>query len=81
MEIYTESKHGTMFAAQRNLLNLSVSPAKLTTRDMFIPTCATCHMSGINRRGTTHDPSDRLSYYLFSEITKERPNAARTRPP
>lgn len=78
MEIYTESKHGTMFAAQRNLLNLSVSPAKLTTRDMFVPTCATCHMSGINGRGTTHDPSDRLSYYLFSEITKERPNAART---
>jgi hypothetical protein len=77
MEIYTESKHGTMFAAQRNLLNLSVTPSKLTTRDMFVPTCATCHFSGINGRGTTHDPSDRLSYYLFAEITQKRPNAAR----
>jgi hypothetical protein len=77
LEIYTESKHGVMFAAQRNLLNLSVTPAKLTTRDMFVPTCSTCHMSGINGRGTTHDPSDRLSYYLFSEITAARPNAVR----
>jgi len=75
LEIYTESKHGLMFAAQRQLLNLSASPAKLTTRDMFIPTCATCHMSGINGRGVTHDPSERLSYYLFAEITKPRPNA------
>jgi hydroxylamine dehydrogenase len=76
LEIYTESKHGLMFAAQRGLLNLSVSPSKLTTRDMFVPTCATCHMSGLNGRGVTHDPSERLSYYLFAEITKPRPNAA-----
>lgn len=76
MEIYTESKHGLMFAAQRDLLNLSAPPDKLTTRDMFVPTCATCHMSGINGRGATHDPSERLSYYLFSEVTKPRPNAA-----
>src|SRR5215467_1312583 len=76
LEIYTESKHGTMFAAQRRMLNMSVPPASLTTRDMFIPTCATCHMSGINGRGVTHDPSERLSYYLFAEVTKPRPNAA-----
>jgi hydroxylamine dehydrogenase len=76
LEIYTESKHGLMFAAQRGLLNLSVPPSKLTTRDMFVPTCATCHMSGLNGRGVTHDPSERLSYYLFAEITKPRPNAA-----
>jgi hypothetical protein len=77
MEIYTESKHGVMFAAQRNLLNLSAPPDKLTTRDMFVPTCATCHMSGLNGNGVTHDPSERLSYYLFSEVTKPRPEAAR----
>src|SRR5215468_7227852 len=76
MEIYTESKHGLMFAAQRHLLNLSTAPAKLTTRDMFVPTCATCHMSGLNGRGITHDPSERLSYYLFAEVTKPRPSSA-----
>jgi hydroxylamine dehydrogenase len=77
MEIYTESKHGVMFAAQRDLLNLSAAPAKLSTHDMFVPTCATCHMSGLNGRGVTHDPSERLSYYLFAEVTQPRPNAAR----
>jgi hypothetical protein len=74
IEIYTESKHGLMFAAQRDQLNLRASPKALTTRDMFVPTCATCHMSGINGMAVTHDPSDRLSYYLADEITNKRPN-------
>ena len=77
IEIYNESKHGLMFTSQRDLLNLGAAPAKLTTRDMFVPTCATCHMSGLNGRGTTHDPSERLSYYLFAEVTKPRPEASR----
>jgi nitrate/TMAO reductase-like tetraheme cytochrome c subunit len=77
MEIYTESKHGVMFAAQQRLLDLSVEPKKLTTREMFVPTCATCHMSGLNGLNVTHDPGDRLSYYLFAEITDKRPNFAR----
>jgi mono/diheme cytochrome c family protein len=43
---------------------------------MFVPTCATCHMSGINGLGITHDPSERLSYYLANIITEKRPNFA-----
>src|SRR5262249_52131254 len=74
IEIYTESKHGILFEAQHKLLNLTVEPKKLTTRDMFVPTCATCHMSGINGQAVTHDPSERLSYNLFAEITEKRPN-------
>jgi hydroxylamine dehydrogenase len=77
LEIYSESKHGVMFNAQRNMLNLGVEPKKLTTRDMFVPTCATCHMSGINGLNVTHDPSERLSYNLFAEITKPRENYVR----
>jgi hydroxylamine dehydrogenase len=77
LEIYTESKHGIMFAAQKDLLNLNAPSDSLTTKDMFVPTCATCHMSGLNGRGVTHDPSDRLSYNLFAEITQPRPNAER----
>ncbi len=77
LEIYTESKHGVMFSAQRDLLNLKAAPDTLTTRDMFVPTCATCHMSGINGTGVTHDPSERLSYYLFAELTTPRPEPAR----
>jgi len=77
MEIYDESKHGIMFAAQRNLLNLKAPPRLLTTRDMWIPTCATCHMSGLNGLKVTHDPSDRLSWFLAAEISTKRPNYAR----
>ena len=46
IEIYEESKHGVLFQAQRSQLNLKAPPDHLTTRDMFVPTCATCHMSG-----------------------------------
>jgi hydroxylamine dehydrogenase len=76
IEIYEESKHGVMFNAQQKLLNLAADPNKLTTRDMFVPTCATCHMSGINGVGITHDPSERLSYYLANAISEKRPNFA-----
>jgi hypothetical protein len=77
IEIYEESKHGVLFQAQRQLLDLTVEPKKLTTREMFVPTCATCHMSGLNGAAVTHDPSDRLSYNLFAEVSDKRPNYAR----
>ena len=76
IEIYEESRHGVMFQAQERLLNLDAPPKTLTTRDMFVPTCATCHMSGINGVGVTHDPSERLSYYLANAISEKRPNYA-----
>jgi len=76
IEIYEESKHGVMFAAQERQLNLKADPNQLTTRDMFVPTCATCHMSGINGVGVTHDPSERLSYFLANAISEKRPNYA-----
>jgi hypothetical protein len=77
LEIYNESKHGVMFAAQGQLLNLDAGPKSLTTRDMFIPTCATCHISGLNGLKVTHDPTERLSFYLADAITQKRPNYAR----
>ena len=74
IEIYEESRHGVLFEAQHAQLNLKAPSASLTTRDMFVPTCATCHMSGLNGLKMTHDPSERLSYYLADPITKQRPN-------
>jgi hydroxylamine dehydrogenase len=74
LEIYEESRHGVMFHAQERLLKLDAPPKTLSTRDMFVPTCATCHMSGINGQKVTHDPSERLSYFLADPITKPRPN-------
>ncbi|MBK7404277.1 MAG: nitrate reductase [Phycisphaerales bacterium] len=75
VEIYTESKHGVMFAAQRSKLNLGADPKTLSTRDMFVPTCATCHMSGLDGQRVTHDTTERLSYWLFAEVSDRRPGA------
>jgi hypothetical protein len=77
IEIYEESKHGVLFQAQAKLLNLAAEPKKLSTHDMFVPTCATCHMSGLNGLNVTHDPSERLSYQLFAEVSEKRQNYAR----
>ncbi|HEU5451204.1 MAG TPA: multiheme c-type cytochrome [Terriglobales bacterium] len=74
IEIYEESKHGVLFNAQHGALKLNTPSAQLTTREMFVPTCATCHMSGINGQKVTHDPSERLSWYLANAITEKRPN-------
>ncbi len=74
LEIYHESKHGVIFAAQKDLLNLSKDPVQLTSKDMFVPTCATCHMSGLNGLKSSHDTSERLSYKLADPISSKRPN-------
>ncbi len=74
IEIYNESKHGALFNAQRNLMNMSAPPKKLSARDMPVPTCSTCHMSGLEGLKVTHDTTERLSYWLFASISKKRPN-------
>jgi hypothetical protein len=60
-------------------MNLDARPDKLTTGDMPVPTCATCHMSGLEGNEfdnvkTTHNTSERLSYYLFAAVSDRRPN-------
>jgi hypothetical protein len=79
LEIYTESKHGVLFEAQRKLLNLKAESAKLTTADMFVPTCSTCHMSGLNTAKSTHDTSERLSFHLAAEVSEKRLNYAQAK--
>lgn len=79
LEIYTESKHGVLFNAQKNTMNLSAPPKSLSTRDMPVPTCATCHMSGLEGLKFTHDVTERLSYWLFAPISEKRPNFERGR--
>jgi hypothetical protein len=73
IEIYHESKHGVLFNAQKAKMNLSASPKKLTTNDMPVPTCATCHMSGLEGLKVSHDVTERLSYWLFALDSERRP--------
>jgi hydroxylamine dehydrogenase len=74
LEIYTESKHGVIFNSLASRMNLDASPQSLTPRDMPVPTCATCHMSGLGGQKMTHDTSERLSYWLFAAVSERRPN-------
>lgn len=73
IEIYEESKHGVIFTAQHESFNLSADPKRLTTGDMPAPTCATCHMSGLEGLKVTHNPGERLSWFLFAPISTRRP--------
>ena len=58
-------------------MNLKARPEKLTTSDMPVPTCATCHMSGLEGEKFTHDVTERLSYYLFATVSDRRPEYAK----
>jgi hypothetical protein len=80
LEIYHESKHGVIFNAQKQHFNLSARPKELTVNDMPVPTCATCHMSGIvgeehaHDVKPTHNVGERLSYFLFAPVSERRPD-------
>ena len=76
IEIYNESKHGALFNAQKKYMNLRARPKDLTVHDMPVPTCATCHMSGLEGLKVTHDVTERLSYWLFAAISEKRPTYA-----
>ena len=73
LEIYSESKHGILFNAFRGEMNLDAPPRRLAVADMPVPTCSTCHMSGLGGGPPTHDAGTRLSYYLFAEESQRRP--------
>ncbi|MFQ5416334.1 MAG: multiheme c-type cytochrome [Myxococcota bacterium] len=76
VEIYRESKHGVLFDAERAQMNLRADPKHLSTADMFVPTCATCHMSGLDGLQFTHDTTLRLSTFLFAPLSEKRPGGA-----
>ena len=72
-EIYMESSHGILYKTDGSTWNFS--GATLTVKDTPAPTCATCHMSGFGTVTVTHNVDERLTTFLFSEISTPRPNA------
>jgi len=79
LEIYNESKHGVLFRAEEHALNLHAAPKSLSTADMPIPTCATCHLSGLEGLNVTHDTTERLSWFLFAPTSNKREHYQRGR--
>jgi hypothetical protein len=70
IEIYTESKHGDIYAAFGDEYNWTAAPGTWSPgTDFRGPTCASCHMSGAGTVRTSHDVTERLSWELQAPLT------------
>jgi hypothetical protein len=79
IEIYNESKHGVLFRANIDQMNLD-SPTWVVGQDYTAaPTCATCHMSATPDQPTTHDVGARISWTLRPVISTKQPEWASKR--
>jgi len=75
-EIFTESKHGTIYAAEGKNWNWGMASATWTAGvDYRTPTCAVCHISGSSKLPSNHDVGHRLSWELQAPLTV-RPDGA-----
>lgn len=68
-EIYNESKHGILFRANVDKMNLDNEKWILGEDYNAAPTCATCHMSATNQMPVTHDIGQRISWNNRPEVS------------
>jgi hypothetical protein len=69
IEVWEESKHGILYRANRESLNLDRDVWR-AGKDYFSgPTCASCHMSAAGSEGVTHDVGERISWTLRPPIS------------
>ena len=70
IEIYEESKHGTMYHAYKDEYNFNAAGGTWTAGvDYRAPTCAACHISGSGKVLTSHDVTERLSWETQAPLT------------
>ena len=75
LESYNSSKHGMLFAADREKMNLE-SDQWIVGKDYYdAPTCTTCHMGQVKGVAgdleVTHDVGERLSWNLRGEVSQK----------
>jgi hydroxylamine dehydrogenase len=70
IEIYNESKHGTIYHAEGRTWNWRPDDGRWQAgRDYRAPTCAACHMSAAQDVPATHDVTERLSWETQAPLT------------
>jgi hydroxylamine dehydrogenase len=70
IEIFEESKHGTVYNAYKDEYNFDAAGGTWTPGvDYRAPTCAACHMSGSGKVLTSHDVTERLSWETQAPLT------------
>ena len=71
IEVYNESKHGIIYRAKMDEMNLESDKWEAGVDYSATATCATCHMSAGGGEGKTHNVGERISWNLRSPISKK----------
>ncbi len=71
IEVYNESKHGIIYRAKVDEMNLESDKWVAGVDYSAAPTCATCHMSAGGKEGKTHNVGDRISWTLRPPISQK----------
>ena len=79
IEVYEESKHGIVYAANKDRLHMDRDSWVVGRDYTAAPTCATCHMSASPNQPVTHDVGARISWTLRPPISKKQENADKKR--
>jgi len=78
-EVYSESKHGIAFRANRERMNLDAKPWVVGKDYTVAPTCGTCHMGATRGQASTHDVGKRISWTLRPAISTKLEHAEERR--
>jgi hypothetical protein len=79
MEVYQESKHGILYEAFKDRMNMNKDKWVVGKDYSAAPTCATCHMSATPTQAVTHDVGNRISWTLRPPVSKKMENADKRR--
>lgn len=71
IEVWNESKHGILYHANREKLNLDSDKWRAGIEYFTGPTCSSCHMSAAGDQPVTHDVGERISWTLRPPISKK----------
>lgn len=69
IEVWNESKHGIMYHANREELNLGADSWRAGKEYFVGPTCSSCHMSAAGGQEVTHDVGERISWTLRPPVS------------
>jgi len=69
IEVWNESKHGIMYHANRESMNLEKDTWRAGEDYFAGPTCSSCHMSAAGDQPVTHDVGERISWTLRPAIS------------
>lgn len=74
IEVYNESKHGILYQAFRDKMNMDQVEWVVGIDYQDASTCATCHISATPNQQATHDVGDRISWTLRPVVSKKLTN-------